>query len=661
LYLYTSLGQIWDGSDWVINSLGTYTYDNDGNRLSYLRQNWDGSDWVNDRLYTYTYDNDGNQLSYLRQIWDGSDWVNYRQYTYTYDNDGNQLSYLGQNWDGSDWVNDFQYTFTYDNDGNLLSYLNQNRDGSDWVNDWQYIYTYDNDGNQLSWLHQNWDGSDWVNDWYSFHIYQPILVNVVINEIMNNPSNVSDSDGEWFELHNPSNDTIDLTNLIIHDLDGDSLIFLENTPVILPNSYFVLGVNGDSLTNGGIHIDLVYDRDDFNLGNSDDEIIIYDEFNREIDRVEYDDGQTFPDPNGKSMELNYFGFDNNDGSNWSESTHLLPSGDYATPGTSNSMLYPELYIELIEGFFLGTPLVSDTIYSYLLEIQNYHTGELLLSSIETDFTSEDNSDNYIYTEYGQDSIIVIPPFQQGYIEIYFYPIYSSIFYDTLMFTTNDSNFSYVEIPLEIWGTEEEREIHIDFPFNELIFDSIEVGQSQEKVIQIYNLGFTTLEIDEISTTPPFSVDTEDGSIDTLGFIDVVVSFNPDSIGDYVGELVIESNDSDESTLTLTLISYSYILGIDDNNNQLPLSYVLHQNYPNPFNPITTLRYDLPENSFVNITIYDILGREVRTLVNKTQEAGFKSIIWDTTNDYGKPVSTGVYLYKIQSGEFVQVKKMVMMK
>ncbi len=93
----------------------------------------------------------------------------------------------------------------------------------------------------------------------------------------------------------------------------------------------------------------------------------------------------------------------------------------------------------------------------------------------------------------------------------------------------------------------------------------------------------------------------------------------------------------------------------------PNKFVLHQNYPNPFNPVTTLRYDLPENSFVNITIYDILGREVRTLVNKTQEAGFKSIIWDTTNDYGKPVSTGVYLYKIQSGEFVQVKKMVMMK
>jgi len=94
---------------------------------------------------------------------------------------------------------------------------------------------------------------------------------------------------------------------------------------------------------------------------------------------------------------------------------------------------------------------------------------------------------------------------------------------------------------------------------------------------------------------------------------------------------------------------------------IPFQYVIHQNYPNPFNPITTLRYDLPEDGLVNITIYDMLGREVRTLVNTTQDAGFKSVIWNATNDYGKPVSAGVYLYQIQAGEFVQTRKMVLLK
>ena len=97
------------------------------------------------------------------------------------------------------------------------------------------------------------------------------------------------------------------------------------------------------------------------------------------------------------------------------------------------------------------------------------------------------------------------------------------------------------------------------------------------------------------------------------------------------------------------------------HNSLPNKFILHQNYPNPFNPVTTLRYDLPEQATVNIIIYDLLGREVRTLVNTTQDAGFKSVIWNATNDYGKPVSAGVYLYQIQAGEFVQTKKMVLLK
>ena len=94
---------------------------------------------------------------------------------------------------------------------------------------------------------------------------------------------------------------------------------------------------------------------------------------------------------------------------------------------------------------------------------------------------------------------------------------------------------------------------------------------------------------------------------------------------------------------------------------MPEKFTIHQNYPNPFNPVTTLRYDLPENGHINITVYDMLGREVKTLINRTQDAGYKSVIWDATNDYGKPVSAGIYLYQIQAGEYMQTKKMVLLK
>ncbi|MBE77472.1 MAG: hypothetical protein CMG41_07025 [Candidatus Marinimicrobia bacterium] len=94
---------------------------------------------------------------------------------------------------------------------------------------------------------------------------------------------------------------------------------------------------------------------------------------------------------------------------------------------------------------------------------------------------------------------------------------------------------------------------------------------------------------------------------------------------------------------------------------IPAQYALHQNYPNPFNPITSLRYDLPKDDLVNITIYDMMGRIVKTLVNSSQTAGYKSIQWSATNDRNEPVSAGLYLYVIQAGEFRQTKKMVLLK
>ena len=94
---------------------------------------------------------------------------------------------------------------------------------------------------------------------------------------------------------------------------------------------------------------------------------------------------------------------------------------------------------------------------------------------------------------------------------------------------------------------------------------------------------------------------------------------------------------------------------------IPDEYALHQNYPNPFNPVTTLRYDLPEDALVNITIYDMMGRSIKSLVNSNQSAGYRSIQWNATNNAGQPVSAGLYLYTIEAGKFRQTKKMVLLK
>ena len=95
--------------------------------------------------------------------------------------------------------------------------------------------------------------------------------------------------------------------------------------------------------------------------------------------------------------------------------------------------------------------------------------------------------------------------------------------------------------------------------------------------------------------------------------------------------------------------------------QLPHNFLVYQNHPNPFNPITNLRYYIPQDVNVNITIYDMMGRQIKTLANGIQSSGYKSVQWDATNNQGKPVSAGVYLYKIQAGDFVDTKKMILLK
>ena len=91
------------------------------------------------------------------------------------------------------------------------------------------------------------------------------------------------------------------------------------------------------------------------------------------------------------------------------------------------------------------------------------------------------------------------------------------------------------------------------------------------------------------------------------------------------------------------------------------SFPILYNYPNPFNPVTHLRYNLPEDALVNITIYDMMGRQVSTLVSSQQTAGFKSVVWNADNDKGTSVSAGLYLYTIEAGQYRQTKKMVLLK
>ena len=99
----------------------------------------------------------------------------------------------------------------------------------------------------------------------------------------------------------------------------------------------------------------------------------------------------------------------------------------------------------------------------------------------------------------------------------------------------------------------------------------------------------------------------------------------------------------------------------DDEYLLPDKYALQQNFPNPFNPRTTIHYELPNQELVKIIIFNLLGHQVKRLVDGFRGAGVNSIVWDATNDHGQPVSAGIYIYQLQAGGFLQTRKMILLK
>ena len=126
------------------------------------------------------------------------------------------------------------------------------------------------------------------------------------------------------------------------------------------------------------------------------------------------------------------------------------------------------------------------------------------------------------------------------------------------------------------------------------------------------------------------------------------------VSDAVGAAV----ESDFHEASWTVGTDSFVL---DNEIVSPVTFSLSDNYPNPFNPSTAIDFSVAELSFVNLAIYDASGRLVKTLVSESKVADSYSVMWDGSNDNGVQVSAGMYLYKITAGNFVETKKMLLVK
>jgi hypothetical protein len=109
------------------------------------------------------------------------------------------------------------------------------------------------------------------------------------------------------------------------------------------------------------------------------------------------------------------------------------------------------------------------------------------------------------------------------------------------------------------------------------------------------------------------------------------------------------------------ISVTVVVVTGKSESLLPDAFSLFQNYPNPFNPETVIRYALPENCYVELAIYNILGQKVKTLVNQYQNAGYKMVLWNGRDDKGNEIASGVYFCKIRTPRYSETKKMVSLR
>ena len=192
---------------------------------------------------------------------------------------------------------------------------------------------------------------------------------------------------------------------------------------------------------------------------------------------------------------------------------------------------------------------------------------------------------------------------------------------------------------------------------------------------IYDPGLSPLNTAGISSVVrlPFAVlhSAVDGDKVALcgdnGFVLVDLARNPPQIMDYGGRggdrIALEDG--------IVAVSNRYALHIFDvrdvvtdiaePSDDLPRSFSLSQNYPNPFNPSTTIEYSLPVRSKVTLSVFNILGQQVTTLVDEEQPAGTHAVPWDGTSDSGNGVASGVYLYRIKAGGFSDTRKMILLK
>ncbi|MGD8414862.1 MAG: FlgD immunoglobulin-like domain containing protein, partial [Candidatus Latescibacterota bacterium] len=192
-----------------------------------------------------------------------------------------------------------------------------------------------------------------------------------------------------------------------------------------------------------------------------------------------------------------------------------------------------------------------------------------------------------------------------------------------------------------------------------LFHDVAITQQDNRLFA--NQVFTWLTLGSFNW---LAITPQSGTLDPGNSVEVGLELDGSILpgGEYDFNLEVMSNDPATPVVTIPLhVVVDSTVTVTGVNDQTPSVYALHPNYPNPFNPTTTVRYDLPAAQDVKIAIYNVRGELVRVLVDRYQAAGRHEAVWDGRNSRGESVASGVYLYRIVAGDYVDTRKMTLLK
>ena len=192
------------------------------------------------------------------------------------------------------------------------------------------------------------------------------------------------------------------------------------------------------------------------------------------------------------------------------------------------------------------------------------------------------------------------------------------------------------------------------------FDSTIIGNSSSNQIYIANSGSAQLNIDSITISDSrFTLNINNLSIEPYSSYKSLLQFTPDSIKNYYASLKVYSNAGSKEIL-ITGIGKDNTVNVEDENLTI-LTFSLNQNYPNPFNPSTTISWQSPVSSWQTLKIYDLLGNEIATLVDEYRPAGSYEFNYTLGRDSSPARASGIYFYQLKAGDYVETKKMILLK